>query len=311
MFRRILPVFSHLFWSLLFLIPLADAQQPFRFIVVGDTGSGSPAQQRVSNQMWSWMQEHPLKLVLMLGDNIYGNHEISGGGNPRFFHDKFDLQYERFEQQGVVFHATVGNHDMQTDHAQAEIDDVRRFGILGPDGYYKFSSPAEYDVQGRPLMEFFCINSELRREKLTAQTEWLNKALGESKAVWKVVFLHHPLYTVRGQHSPAVALREMIRPAMEKNHVQIILAGHNHFYARMKPVDGMLQIISGGGGRHLAFPFNDRCATMSERKYHFVGAEVYPDKIHFTAIDQYGAKFDDVAVDEGMLKQETKGCPKR
>lgn len=80
MFRRILPVFSHLFWSLLFLIPLADAQQPFRFIVVGDTGSGSPAQQRVSNQMWSWMQEHPLKLVLMLGDNIYGNHEISGGG---------------------------------------------------------------------------------------------------------------------------------------------------------------------------------------------------------------------------------------
>jgi hypothetical protein len=306
MFRRIV-----LFYPLLFLIPLVNAQQPFRFVAIGDTGSGSKAQQRVADQMWSWMQEHPFKVVVMLGDNVYGNHEISGGGDPRFFHDKFDLQYERFQQAGVVFHATVGNHDMQTNHAQAEIDDVRRFGILGHDGYYKFSSSGEYDVQGRPLIEFFCINSELRNEKRMEQTEWLDKALGESKAVWKVVYLHHPLYTVRGQHSPAVALRELIRPAMEKNHVQIILAGHNHFYARMKPVDGALQIITGGGGRHLAFPRNDECATLSERKYHFVGAEAYPDRIRFTAIDQYGEKFDDVVVDEGVLKQETKGCPKR
>jgi len=307
MSRRIVLLFS----LLLFLIPLADAQQSFRFVAFGDTGSGSKAQQRVADQMWNWMHDHPFKVVVMLGDNVYGNHEISGGGDPRFFHDKFDLQYERFQQAGVVFHAAVGNHDMQTRHAQAEIDDVRRFGILGHDGYYQFSSPGEYDVAGRPLVEFFCINSELHGVKLTEQTAWLDKALGGSKAVWKVVFLHHPLYTVRGQHSPAVELRELIRPAMEKNHVQIILAGHNHFYARMKPVDGALQIISGGGGRHLAFPRNDACAILSERKYHFVGAEAYPDRIQFTAIDQYGQKFDDVVVDEGILKQGTLGCPKR
>lgn len=298
-------------WFALLLAASLPAQPPFRFVAIGDTGSGSRPQQRVADQMWSWMQTHPFKLVVMLGDNIYGNHEISGGGDPRFFHDKFDLQYQRFEQAGVVFHATVGNHDMQTRHAQAEIEDIPRFGILGHDGYYRFASPQEFDVGGRPLIEFFCINSELRREKLTEQKDWLENALAASHAIWKVVYLHHPLYTVRGQHSPAVGLREMIRPAMEKNHVQIILAGHNHFYARMKPVDGALQIISGGGGRHLAFPLNDNCATLSERKYHFVGAEVYPDKINFTAIDQYGEALDAVSVDEQMLEQETKGCPKR
>jgi Calcineurin-like phosphoesterase len=298
---------------LLLLAASLPAQTPFRFVAVGDTGSGSPAQQRVADQMWSWMQTHPFKLVVMLGDNIYGNHEISGGGSPRFFHDKFDLQYLRFEQAGVVFHATVGNHDRQTDHAQAEIDDVARFGILGKDGYYNYTSPKEFDVNGRPLIEFFCINSELRheKEKQAAQTAWLDKALSQSRAVWKVVYLHHPLYTVRGQHSPAVELRELIRPAMEKNHVQIILAGHNHFYARMKPVNGALQLISGGGGRHLAFPFNDNCAVLSARKYHFVGAEVFPDKINFTAIDQYGDTFDTVSVDEQTLKDQTEGCPKR
>lgn len=294
-----------------FLFPLLHAQQPFRFVAIGDTGSGSQPQQRVADQMWSWMQQHPFKLVVMLGDNIYGNTELTGGGSPRFFHDKFDLEYQRFEQQGVVFHATIGNHDMQTRHAQAEIDDIPRFGILGRDGYYKFQTPPEFDVKGRPLMEFFCLNSELHSaQKEKEQAEWLARETAASKAVWKVVFLHHPLYTVRGQHAPAVALREQIHESLEKNHVQIVLAGHNHFYARMKPVNGAMQIIAGGGGRHLAFPFSDNCASISARRYHFVGAEVYAGKIVFSAIDQYGEMFDRAAVDEDFLKTHTAGCPK-
>ncbi len=302
---RCLPLFP------LFFLPLLNAQQPFRFVAIGDTGSGSPPQQRVAGQMWNWMQQHPFKLVVMLGDNIYGNHEITGGGDPRYFHDKFDLQYLRFEQKGVVFHATIGNHDTQTRHAQAEIDDVARFGILGPDGYYKFSSPPEFDVHGRPLIEFFCLNSELHgAQRQKDQADWLARETAASQAIWKVVFLHHPLYTVRGQHAPAVKLREQIHQSLEKNHVQIVLAGHNHFYARMKPVKGTLQIISGGGGRHLAFPFSDNCAAITARRYHFTGVEVYPGKIVFSAIDQNGEMFDHATVDGDYLKTETAGCPK-
>jgi len=299
------------FFAFLFLPLLEAQQQPFRFIAIGDTGSGSQAQQRVSDQMWNWMRDHPFKLVVMLGDNIYGNHEITGGGDPRFFHDKFDLQYERFQQQGVIFHATVGNHDMQTRHAQAEIDDVRRFGILGHDGYYKFATPPEYDVNGRPLIEFFCLNSEIHDpERSTEQAQWFERETAASKAIWKVAFLHHPLYTVRGQHAPAIALRNQIHESLTKNQVQIILAGHNHFYARMKPVDGSVQIISGGGGRHLAFPFNDSCASITARRYHFTGVEVWPDKVNVTAIDQYGEPFDRATIDTTSLQTKTAGCPK-
>ncbi len=295
-----------------FLLPFLHAQEPFRFVAIGDTGSGSVEQKRVAEQMSRWIQDHPFKLVLMLGDNIYGNHEFSGGGDPRFFHDKFDLQYAGFEQQGVEFHAAIGNHDQQYQNGQAEIDDVKRFGILGPEGYYKFSSPAEFDVKGRPLVDFFCINSGLENpEQRRGQVEWFARETAKSKATWKVLFLHEPLYSVRAFHAPAAGLRAQLRESLEKNHVQLVLSGHNHFYARMKPVDGTMQIISGGGGRHLYSPSNDSCAAIVARKYHFTSVEVYSDKIQISAIDDRGEIIDRVTETMKDLQTETNGCPKR
>jgi hypothetical protein len=290
---------------------LASAQTPFRFVAIGDTGSGAPAQGRIADQMWNWREKNPFDLVLMLGDNIYGNTELTHGGDPKLFPKKFDAYYKRFQDKGVVFHASVGNHDMQTDHAQGEIDDKARFGILGPDGYYKFSTPDSFNASGKHLADFFALNSELLGEKFDAQAKWLVEELPKSNAIWKFVFLHHPLYTVRGQHAPALELRHAIEKSLRDNHVQFILAGHNHFYSRMKPVDGAMQLISGGGGRHLAFPFNDKCADLSLRKYEFLGVEVFPQKVRFVSIDDHGATLDDFTADEKYLSVSAPGCPIR
>ena len=293
------------------LTAVASAQAPFRFLAIGDTGSASPAQGRVAEQMWQWRQKNPFDVVLMLGDNIYGNTELTHGGDPKLFPKKFDAYYKRFQDAGVVFHASVGNHDMQTNHAQGEIDDKARFGMLGPDGYYKFSTPDSFKTGGKPLVEFFALNSELHGEKFDAQVNWLREELSASTAVWKIVFLHHPLYTVAGQHSPALELRNAIGKSLHDYHVQFVLGGHNHFYSRMKPVDGMMQMISGGGGRHLAFPRNDKCAVMSLRKYQFLGVEVYPDKVRFISIDEHGQTLDDFTADEKYLSVSAPGCPIR
>jgi acid phosphatase len=291
-------------FSLAFFLSLCSFAQPFRFVAIGDTGSGSDSQKRVAEQMWRYMQDHPFQLVLMLGDNIYGNTELTGGGDPKFFHDKFDVEYQRFLEKGVVFHAVIGNHDLQHDGGRSEIEDRRRFGIEGSDAYYKFSGPDK-------LADFFALNSELSGEKERAQVEWFNAAVKKSEARWKFVFLHHPLYTIRGQRAPVIALRTAIDAAMKENHVQIALAGHNHMYVRFKPVDGRIQFVAGGGGRHLAFPRKDPCAEISARKYHFLAVDVYPDKVHFTAIDEFGNIFDDKVVDEAFLKTSAAGCPER
>lgn len=296
---------------LLLLTALAAAQTPFRFVAIGDTGSASPAQGRVAEQMWQWRQKNLFDVVLMLGDDIYGTTELTHGGDPKLFPKKFDTYYKRFQQQGVVFHASVGNHDMQTNHAQGEIDDKARFGMLGPDGYYTFSTPNSFNVGGKRLAQFYALNSELKGEKFEAQAKWLSEELPKSNAVWKFVFLHHPLYTVRGQHSPAVVLRNAIARSLHDNHVQFVLAGHNHFYSRMKPVDGLMQLISGGGGRHLAFPRNDKCAVISARNYEFLGVEVFADRVRFVSIDENGKTLDDFTADEKYLAVSAPGCPIR
>ncbi len=254
--------------------------------------------------MWRYMQEHPFNLVLMLGDNIYGNTELTGGGDPKYFHDKFDVEYERFLEKGVVFHAVVGNHDLQHDGGRSEIADKRRFGILGEDSYYKFSAPDK-------IADFFALNSELTGDKERAQVEWFKAEVKKSDAKWKFVFLHHPFYTIRGQRAPVIELRNAIDAAMRENNVQFVLAGHNHMYARFKPVDGRFQIVSGGGGRHLAFPRKDPCAETSARKYHFVAVEVFSDKVRFTAIDERGNIFDERLVDADFLRTSAPGCPER
>jgi predicted phosphodiesterase len=296
---------------LLFLAALATAQTPFRFVAIGDTGSASPEQGRVAEQMWQWRGKNPFDLVLMLGDNIYGNTELTHGGDPKLFPKKFDTYYKRFQDAGVVFHAVVGNHDMQTDHAQGEIDDKARFGMLGPDGYYEISTPDSFNVKGKHLADFFAINSELHGPKFDQQTKWLEQELAKSTAQWKIVYLHEPIYTVHGQHGPAVDLRKAIEKTLLDHNVQFVLSGHNHFYSRMKPVKGTVQLISGGGGRHLSFLFNDKCAEISARAYQFLGVELYADRVHFVAIDEYGKTIDDFTADEKYLAVSAPGCPLR
>jgi hypothetical protein len=111
--------------------------------------------------------------------------------------------------------------------------------------------------------------------------------------------------------APALELRDAIAKSLHDYHVQFVLGGHNHFYSRMKPVDGLMQMISGGGGRHLAFPRNDKCAVMSARKYEFLEVEVFADRVRFIAIDEDGKTFDDFTADEKYLSVSAPGCPIR
>ena len=236
----------------------------------------------------------------MLGDNIYpGGGER--GGSPFLFRERFDAMYKPLLLQGVKFYTTLGNHDLEKDTGVAEVADKTRFHILQDTGYYSFDTNEE--VSGRPLVEFFSLNSNrlLSLNDDPAQIAWLSKALNDSKAIWKIAFFHHPIYAPEGPHPAAVGIRMGIEKLLNAASVQLILSGHDHFYARMKPINGFVQTISGGGGQDLKTPHTNTETARALEVFHFVYFEVFPDRIEFSAVPVTGFPFDHGRIPLSML----------
>ena len=292
-----------------------------RLLFIGDAGSGTPEQRRVRDQMMRF----PGPLVFLLGDNIYSS------GERRYFGPYYDDVYRPLMERGASFHAALGNHDVQTCRVTLANPlpadgtaytwgivpcDVRyqlthpSFGYLGGLRYYSVTT----DASPTPLGEVFVLDSNTLRSsqsKLTglredkAQLEWLQAALARSRATWKIAILHHP------PHSPTVGtkyflfipydegrvrealLDRQLLPYFQQGGLDVLFAGHNHFYARMAPQNGIRYFVSGGGGRS-AYEYQDNPGyTMAGGAFfHFVHARVTADRFEYYVVDQYGRSRD-------------------
>lgn len=68
---------------------------------------------------------------------------------------------------------------------------------------------------------------------LFSQRRWLKQALQKAQdAKWKIVVLHHPLYSVGGKFRHFFIFH-LFNPLIQKYGVDIVLQGHEHCYARM------------------------------------------------------------------------------
>jgi hypothetical protein len=272
-------------------------QTPYRFVAIGDFGCGCKAQGEIARQMLDWHRKHPFQTVITTGDNIYPAWN-SPGGHQKLFPERFDKYYKPLLDRGVKFHASLGNHDVETAEGKHEIADRYRFNILGSDGYYSFLGGPKVD--GSPLIGFFALNScrFLDRPADADQSAWLSRALTESKTIWKVAYFHHPIYTPDSSHKAELPLRAAIERILMAGGVKIVFQGHNHFYARSKPQHGITYITTGGGGRELYKIRLDDQVAKAVRTNHFVYVEVFEEKLVYQAISAAGA-----VIDHGTLRK--------
>ena len=291
-----------------------------RFAVIGDSGTGDEHQYRIAEQMVAWHDRLPYELVLMLGDNVYG--AFWGGGNEKDFEEKFDRPYAELLRRGVVFRAALGNHDTRAGDGQDLIEARDRFHIDGPQGYYSFTAGTQPD--GAPLIEFFVTNTiRLEKDKRDPeQLAWLEKALAESKARWRIVYGHHPLYSTGKRHGGDEELRAKLEPTLLGQfpvagatglnkeggggppagrspsgvgpRVQVVLAGHDHIYQRFHPQKGILYFVCGSSGqlrRGNARP-SGAVAAVNDQTRSFMLWEATPTELRFRAINEQGQAFD-------------------
>ncbi|HLJ54295.1 MAG TPA: metallophosphoesterase [Chthonomonadaceae bacterium] len=103
-----------------------------------------------------------------------------------------------------------------------------------------------------------------------AQLDWLDRSLEESVAkrpgAWRVVFLHHPLYTTTGNHCEApdvVGLRGNLQGLLHGRE-HLVLSGHAHAFEwfRSAVLSNAGIFVTGGGGQMAL-----RGSLLAERRF--------------------------------------------
>jgi hypothetical protein len=254
------------------------------FAVIGDTGTGEQGQMGVARSMEDVYDKDPFELVLMLGDNIYG------AINSRAFRERFEQPYHNLIAHGVKFQAVLGNHDKGSLEKETGYE---QFNMVGK-RYYTFTRGASEN--GESLAQFFGLDSSRMDGE---QLAWLEKELARSKAVWKIPFFHHPIYSSGRTHGSDLNLRRQLEPLFIRYGVQASLSGHDHLYERIKPQMGVTYFVSGSGGklRKGDLRRNDSIfAAGNDEVCHFMLFEVVGQEMRFRAIDTNGAVIDQGAI---------------
>ncbi|MDA0680997.1 MAG: metallophosphoesterase [Proteobacteria bacterium] len=201
---------------------------------------------------------------VLLGDNIYPSGATLGtdGFNDA---DRFkDVLQDPFGnvgdvENGYLTYVTMGNHDWETsrDGGYAQINYLQQapgFYMDGP--YYTVKPPsANGDVELFIIdTSMILANSDVREDTLNddgsegslgeikepshmvfpmtdgekQQPEWLENALKNSTAKWKLVVAHHPIWSSSGgKFEEARVLRELLMPALCK-YADAYIVGHEH-----------------------------------------------------------------------------------
>ncbi|HTG14147.1 MAG TPA: metallophosphoesterase [Blastocatellia bacterium] len=254
-------------------LTLPNKSDSVHFAVIGDTGTGSSQQRELGELMSQYHSVFPFDCVLMMGDNIYG------GEAAKDYEAKFAQPYKELLDAGVKFHAALGNHDNSNQPS------YKNFNMEGKE-YYTFKKGG---------VRFFALNSNYMDER---QLKWLESELKNSGADWKICFFHHPPYSSGEKHGPSTELRKIIEPLFIKYGVDVVFTGHEHFYERIKPQNGVYYFISGAGGqlRLGGVKPTDLTAKSFDKDQHFMLIEIAGNQMYFQAISRAGKTIDSGAL---------------
>jgi tartrate-resistant acid phosphatase type 5 len=252
-----------LFWlGIIFYSPLAYCQQPLPtslltspslvFFSLGDQGSGSKAQRQVAAAMeQEAVRNGKPDFILLLGDNFY-NNGVSTIFDPQW-KDKFEEIYSGLALEKTPFIAVLGNHDHRR-NAQAQVQyskegrGSKRWQM--PDRFFSFDLGRS---KGRPLIRLLGLDTT-DQDSFEQQARFIRKEFSptENGPIWRIAAGHHPIVSV-GPHGPTKSMHPQILPAMQKSKVHLYLAGHDHNLQILSLPKGLLQVVSGGGGKSLYY----------------------------------------------------------
>lgn len=266
-----------------------ESSSPVSFCILGDTESRPHINQQLGNEIW---EERP-NFILHLGD-------ITDGG---MLGHKFQWNHEYFT--GITPVASRIPVFPVPGNGEGDLFWYKKYHRLpGDEAYYQFS-------YGN--MDFFMLNSNDNPslKKGGEQYAWLEQALKESSAEWKIVAHHHcPVSsdeddfgnTWQGRKSTEGDPKfDDLKELYETNDIDVVFYGHVHAYERSWPLvdgrvdeDGVVYVQSGGGGGNLEdfVPYHAAFSNRVQRGHHYCRVDVNGSTLYFKMFDLEGKLLD-------------------
>jgi len=256
----------------IFRTSVGAGENDFSFIVLGDSGQGSPAQAAIA----SLMEKIPFSFAILPGDVIYE------GGYESEFEPAYFIPYKRLIDH-LPFFPVVGNHDLVSDQGK-----TFRENFFHPSGslYYDFHWGDTH---------FIALDSTHSDDP--GQRAWLDQTLAGSAASWKIVYFHHPPYNSGIFGNNAFIQRDFV-PILEKYKVDVVFTGHAHSYERTFPINQVTYFVTGGGGGGLTQTGKSDFTAYSDSVYHLLLVEMTAGTLTVKAIDRNGTVFDSVTINK-------------
>lgn len=251
-------------WSEWFQTRTAPETGPVRFIYLGDAQNGILS--HWSRTIRAAFQTAPdARFMLHAGDLVNRGSR--------------DYEWAEWFKAGSFLHAMVpavpvaGNHEYEA-IGLTEADRARALSFLWRPQFrlpLESTLPSElqetvYALHYSRDLHLFVLDTN--QSDLTVQVEWLDRQLAASQARWRIVTMHHPVFS-SGNDRDNGKLRAALLPVLLKHNVDLVLQGHDHTYARgmVGPDQQAPRRTSFGEGEALATMFVNSVSGPKQYKF--------------------------------------------
>ncbi|MCZ6633193.1 MAG: HEAT repeat domain-containing protein [bacterium] len=259
----------------------APGDTSLTFLLYGDSRGNPAMHARLAEQMIS----HDFDFVFHTGDFVNDGRQVTEW-EPQFFEPVRPIMLK------APLYPALGNHENDAAPYYAYFEVPPNGSSQRPEAWYSFDYGHAHFVvlDSNPQFGDLAEGTEQRR--------WLEQDLAASKARWKFAVLHHPLYS-SGVHKSNLRLRKILMPIFERFGIDMILTGHDHCYERTWPLwggqrsdDGIVHLVSGGGGAVLYDVDRSAWTAVSESLHHYCILRVVGSRLDLEVYDVNGRQVD-------------------
>jgi hypothetical protein len=255
--------------------PSADATS-LKFFAYGDTRTYPAAHDSVAAAMVEAFTADPefQTLTLLTGDLV------SDGDDEQKWDDQFfDPGYTNI----AALHANLPTEAARGNHEH----EATLFAKYFP---YPFIIGRAWSFDYGPA-HFVVVDQYVDYTPGSAQLAWIEDDLATTDRPWRFMVLHEPGWSAGG-HGNDTDVQDYLQPICVRQGVQMVFAGHNHYYARAV-VEGVQHVTTGGGGAPLYTPDHEYPYLVAiAEEHHYCTIEIDGDSLRFAAVSCAGDTLD-------------------